>query len=389
MVIQDTQYSSADVSKILGREEHDIDLFKSGVNLTGKRVLITGAAGSIGSALSRAVAAVSPSHITLFDHDEYGLYNIRNILEDLQHKLPCRVALGDVRDRARLGKIFTEEKPDIVFHVAALKHVGLVEDNPAEGAATNVLGTRNVADATEAVEAEALVLISTDKAVCPRNIMGATKKLAELVCRSKDISNNSNTRFIVVRFGNVFGSSGSVVPLFQRQIDTRRSITITHSQAERFFMTEREAVGLLLDALQLGLASAQTTGGVYIQDMGQRVLIADLAKRMILANGLIPNTDVPIVITSLRPGEKILENLHEPGEEVSVTTDPKISLATSDIDVDALRNAIHGLETACRMGDEQAALQILGKWLDVPSAENLSAEDNVHQLGHYRTKNTP
>jgi O-antigen biosynthesis protein WbqV len=386
MVIQDTQYSSADISKILGREEHNIDLFKSGANLTGKRVLITGAAGSIGSALSRAVAAVSPSHITLFDHDEYGLYNIRNILEDLQHKLPCRVALGDVRDRARLGRVFTEEKPDIVFHVAALKHVGLVENNPAEGAATNVLGTRNVADATEAVGAEALVLISTDKAVCPRNIMGATKKLAELVCRSKDISNNSKTRFIVVRFGNVFGSSGSVVPLFQRQIDTRRAITITHSKAERFFMTEREAVGLLLDALQLGLASAQTAGGVYIQDMGQRVLITDLAKRMILANGLIPNTDVPIVITSLRPGEKILENLHEPGEEVTITADSKISLATSDIDVGALRNAIHGLETACRMGDEQAALQILGDWLDIPNTDDRNSQNNVHQLGHYRTK---
>ncbi|MBL4617203.1 MAG: polysaccharide biosynthesis protein [Robiginitomaculum sp.] len=386
MVIQDNQYSSADVSKILGREEHDIDLFKSGINLTGKRVLITGAAGSIGSTLSRAVAAVSPSHITLFDHDEYGLYNIRNILEDLQHKLPCRVALGDVRDRARLGQVFTEEKPDIVFHVAALKHVGLVEDNPAEGAATNVLGTRNVADATEAVEAKALVLISTDKAVCPRNIMGATKKLAELVCRSKDISNNSKTRFIVVRFGNVFGSSGSVVPLFQKQIDNKRAITITHSKAERFFMTEREAVGLLLDALQLGLASSQTAGGVFIQDMGHRVLISDLAKRMILANGLIPNADVPIVITSLRPGEKILENLHEPGEEVSVIADSKISLATSDIDTNALHSAIQGLETACRMADEQAALQILSKWLDVPNADDLSSKNNVHQLGSYRTK---
>lgn len=371
------QYSSADVSKILGREERDIDLFQSGANLTGKRVLITGAAGSIGSALSRAVAAVSPSHITLFDHNEYGLYNIRNILEDLQHKLPCRVALGDVRDRARLGRVFTEEKPDIVFHVAALKHVGMVEDNPVEGAATNVLGTRNVADAAEAVEAEALVLISTDKAVCPRNIMGATKKLAELVCRSKDMSNNSRTRFIVVRFGNVFGSSGSVVPLFQRQIDTRRSITITHSKAERFFMTDREAVGLLLDALQLGLASPQSTGGVFIQDMGQRVLIADLAKRMILANGLEPEIDVPIVITSLRPGEKILENLHEPGEDVSVIGDSKISLANSNIDAHALRNSIHGLEAACRMGDEKAALLILNDWLESDDSDD---KGNVHQL---------
>jgi O-antigen biosynthesis protein WbqV len=374
-------YSASEMAGILGRQEHEIDLFRSGANLTGKRILITGAAGSIGSTLSKAVAAVSPSQITLVDHDEYGLYKIRNVLEEIQPKLPCRVALGDVRDRARLSRIFTQEKPEYVFHVAALKHVGMVEDNPAEGAATNVLGTRNVADATASIGARAMVLISTDKAVCPRNIMGATKKLAEMVCRSKDMSNDGSTRFIVVRFGNVFGSSGSVVPLFQHQISTRRAVTITHSEAERFFMTEREAVALLLDALQLGLADNRTPGGVFIQDMGQRVLISDLAKRMIRAKGLVPDIDVPIVITGLRAGEKILENLHEPGETVSDTGNSKISMAISKLNNGDLQAAILGLESACRLSDEDGALRILADWLDSGVRSTNKHHENVHHLG--------
>jgi len=381
-----TTFSPAEIATILGRHEHSMDLFQSGSNLTGKRVLITGAAGSIGNILSRAVAAVSPSQITIFDHDEYGLYNIRNTLEELQPKLPCRVALGDVRDRARLARVFAKEQPEIVFHVAALKHVGMVEDNPAEGAATNVLGTRNVADAAQAVGADAMVLISTDKAVCPSNIMGATKKLAELVCRSKDKANISPTRFIVVRFGNVFGSSGSVVPLFQRQIKTRRAITITHSKAERFFMTEREAVALLLDALQLGMSQHESRGSVFIQDMGQRVLISDLAKRMICAKGLIPDIDIPIVITGLRSGEKVLEKLHEPNETISTTDGEKISWAHSPINQSELQSAILGLEAACRLSDEEAALRILRNWLD-PMDKSSNADDTViHHLDQTRVR---
>lgn len=377
-------FSAKQMAQILGRQEHNIDLFRSGAMLSGKRVLITGAAGSIGSTLSRAVAAVSPSRITLIDHDEFGLYSIRNTLEDLQPKLSCRVALADVRDRARLARIFEKEQPEIVFHVAALKHVGMVEDNPAEGAATNVLGTRNVADAAQAVGAKAMVLISTDKAVSPRNIMGATKKLAEMVCRSKDISQASPTRFLVVRFGNVFGSSGSVVPLFQRQITSKRAVTITHSDAERFFMTEREAVALLLDALQLGLSRPDTAGGVFIQDMGQRVRISDLAKRMIEANGFTPDTEVPIVITGLRSGEKILENLHEPGETIHETSDQKISLATSKIQESALQSAVIGLEAACRLGDETATLRILSDWLEQDDSQIIMENHNIHRLDQHR-----
>ncbi len=378
MDYSETSFSPKEIETILGRQEHEIDLFKSGANLTGKRVLITGAAGSIGSSLSRAVAAVSPAKITLFDHDEYGLYNIRNTLEELQPKLPSRVALGDVRDRSRLDRVFDKEHPEIIFHVAALKHVGLVEDNPAEGAATNVLGTRNVADASQAVNAKAMVLISTDKAVCPSNIMGVTKKLAELVCRSKDIANSSPTRFVVVRFGNVFGSSGSVVPLFQHQIISKRAVTITHSRAERFFMTEREAVALLLDSLQLGLSRPESRGAVFIQDMGQRVSISSLAKRMIHANGLIPDIDVPVVITGLRAGEKVLENLHEPGESIAATSANKISIATSPVKQRALQGAISGLEAACRLGDEAGALRILGDWLE-PVSQNIDTA-NIHHL---------
>lgn len=378
-----TGYSAQQLLQILGREEHDIDLINSGESLNDKNVLITGAAGSIGSALSRAVAAVSPASLTIVDHDEYGLFSIRNAIDELQPRLKLNVRLADVRDARRIRNIFVEDQPEVVFHVAALKHVGMVQENPAEGAATNVLGTRNVADAAQVTGVQAMVLVSTDKAVNPRNVMGATKKLAELVCRNRDLQQDTPTRFVVVRFGNVFGSSGSVVPIFQRQISRRQRITITDPRAERYFMTEREAVALLLEALQLGLNESNGRGGVYLQDMGLRVNIADLAKRMIRAAGLVPEVDIPVVQTRLRPGEKAIENLHERGEVVSSTSNANISLATSRFDPKELESSLIGLESACRLGDESAAMDILSQWMDLqeevePMPE--TSEQNVLQL---------
>ncbi len=370
-----------DPEAILGRKEQDVELVALGTHLAGKRVLITGAAGTIGSALSRAVAASAPASLVAYDHDEYGLYTLRGKLGELQPKLQRRVVLGDVRDKARLRQVFEAERPEIVFHVAALKHVGMVEENPSEGAATNVLGTRNTSDAAREFGAEALVLISTDKAVRPHNMMGATKKIAEKLCRARDMDANSKTRHIVVRFGNVFGSSGSVVPLFAHQIERCLPVTITHPEVARYFMTEREAVSLVLEALQIGVEDPQSRGGLFFHDMGPGVLIADIARRMIISQGLRPNVDIPIVITKLRAGEKITEALLAPGETAESTRSNQVALARGAIDSNQIALTLNGLESACRLSDEVAVRRMLYNYIhidaDTPTQINVRSANKA------------
>jgi O-antigen biosynthesis protein WbqV len=352
-----------DPEEILGRKEQEVELVSLGAQLAGKRVLITGAAGTIGSALSRAVAASAPESLIAYDHDEYGLYSLRGTLDELQPNLQRRVILGDVRDKARLDQVFKAERPEIVFHVAALKHVGMVEENPAEGAATNVLGTRNTSDAARKYGAQAMVLISTDKAVRPHNMMGATKLIAEELCRARDMDEKSPTRHIIVRFGNVFGSSGSVVPLFAHQIERLLPVTITHPEVERYFMTEREAVSLVLEALQIGLEDENSRGSLFFHDMGPGVRIADLARRMITSQGLRPNVDIPIVITKLRAGEKISEALLAPGETAEATRSKQVALARGSIDRNQIALTLNGLEAACRLSDETAVRRMLYNYI--------------------------
>ena len=352
-----------DPEEILGRKEQEVELVSLGAQLAGKRVLITGAAGTIGSALSRAVAASAPESLIAYDHDEYGLYSLRGTLDELQPNLQRRVILGDVRDKARLDQVFKAERPEIVFHVAALKHVGMVEENPAEGAATNVLGTRNTSDASRKYGAEAMVLISTDKAVRPHNMMGATKLIAEELCRARDMDENALTRHIIVRFGNVFGSSGSVVPLFAHQIERLLPVTITHPEVERYFMTEREAVSLVLEALQIGLEDEKSRGSLFFHDMGPGVRIADLARRMITSQGLRPNVDIPIVITKLRAGEKISEALLAPGETAEATRSKQVALARGSIDRNQIALTLNGLEAACRLSNETAVRRMLYNYI--------------------------
>jgi FlaA1/EpsC-like NDP-sugar epimerase len=352
-----------DPEEILGRKEQEVELVSLGSQLAGKRVLITGAAGTIGSALSRAVAASAPESLIAYDHDEYGLYTLRGTLDELQPNMQRRVVLGDVRDKARLRQVFKAYTPQIVFHVAALKHVGMVEDNPAEGAATNVLGTRNASDAAREFGAQAMVLISTDKAVRPHNMMGATKKIAEELCRVRDNDTQSPTRHIIVRFGNVFGSSGSVVPLFAHQIERLLPVTITHPEVERYFMTEREAVSLVLEALQIGLEDEGSRGSLFFHDMGPGVRIADLARRMITSQGLRPNVDIPIVITKLRAGEKISEALLAPGETAEATRSNQVALARGKIDRNQIALTLNGLEAACRLSDENAVRRMLYNYI--------------------------
>jgi O-antigen biosynthesis protein WbqV len=237
--------------------------------------------------------------------------------------VPRNAVLGDVRDPARIGAVFRQARPELVFHAAAFKHVPLVEANPNEGVLTNVLGTLNVAEAARSVGARAMVQISTDKAVNPSSVMGASKRVAEMICQGLSLAGGA-TRFVTVRFGNVLGSTGSVVPLFQRQLARGGPITVTHPDVVRYFMTTREAVELVLSASALGEAEA---GKIYVLDMGKPVKVLDLARQMIRLAGLRPEADVPIEFIGLRPGEKLSEALFHDRETALPTAAPGILLA--------------------------------------------------------------
>lgn len=281
----------------------------------GRRVLVTGAGGSIGSELCRQIAASGCAQLTLVDASEYNLFHIDREIAESHPALPRGEVLCDVRDAARVRRVFAEHKPDIIFHAAALKHVTLVENHPCEGVRTNVLGTRNVAIAAKACGAAHLALISTDKAVAPTSVMGAAKRVAEAVARQ--YGGGGHMRVSIVRFGNVLGSAGSVVPIFQSQIARGGPITLTDAEVERYFMTIPEAVQLVLRAVALSMiASDGDEDGVLTLEMGEPVKIIDLAKRMIELQGLTPGRDIEIQITGLRPGEKLTETLVDVNEVV-------------------------------------------------------------------------
>ncbi|TCS10178.1 nucleoside-diphosphate sugar epimerase/dehydratase [Caulobacter sp. BK020] len=323
--------------------------------VAGKRVLVTGAGGSIGSELARQIAASSPARLILLDAAEANLFHIDRELGEAWPRLPRRDVLCDVRDAARLDQVFAAEKPELVFHAAALKHVTLVENHPCEGVRTNVLGSRNVAAAAKACGAAHLALISTDKAVAPASVMGATKRVAEAVVRQfakgSDAS-GSGTRVSVVRFGNVLGSAGSVVPIFQHQIARGGPVTLTDAEVERYFMTIPEAVQLVLRAVALSAGDLEPPNGVLTLEMGEPVKIIDLARRMIELQGLVPGRDIEIKITGLRPGEKLTEAL----VDVNETARPKAAGITEAAPVVPLppisAAALAALEAAALAGDE-------------------------------------
>ena len=318
--------------------------------VAGKRVLVTGAGGSIGSELARQIAASGPAQLTLLDAAEANLFHIDRELGEAWPQLPRRDVLCDVRDAARLDLVFAAEKPQIVFHAAALKHVTLVENHPCEGVRTNVLGSRNVAAAAKACGAAHLALISTDKAVAPASVMGATKRVAEAVVRQ--FGSSEATRVSVVRFGNVLGSAGSVVPIFQHQIARGGPVTLTDAQVERYFMTIPEAVQLVLRAVALSAVDAEPPTGVLTLEMGEPVKIIDLARRMIELQGLVPDRDIEIKITGLRPGEKLTEAL----VDINETAHPKAPGVTEATPLTPLAPiapaALAALEAAALAGDE-------------------------------------
>lgn len=355
------------VEDLLGRPQAALDRAAIEGMVAGRRVLVTGAGGTIGGELTRQISALGPAELVLLDAGEYNLYTIDAEIREHSPDLAMRTVLGNVRDRAAILRLFQDCRPELVFHAAALKHVPMVEMNPLEGVLTNAVGTRNVADAACTVGTEAVVLISTDKAINPTSIMGATKRLAEAYCQSLDVVSATRspsgvpTRFMTVRFGNVLGSSGSVVPLFQRQLEKGGPLTVTHPDMRRYFMTVREAVELVLQASAHGRDNPSGRGQIFVLDMGEPVRIVDLANQMIRLAGLRPGKDVKIEFTGLRPGEKLFEEILSPAEVPTRTEADGILLAAPRIiDYALLLRAFGELEKAAQEGDQIRALTILG-----------------------------
>ena len=293
----DIEVRKVDVEDLLGRPQNVLDRDAMANLVAGRRVLVTGAGGTIGSELSRQIASYAPACLTLFDNGEFNLFSIDLDLGGQFPQVSRAAILGDVRDPERLRQIFAAERPELVFHAAAFKHVPLSEANPDEVVLTNAIGTRNVADACRAAGTDTMVLISTDKAVHSSSVMGASKRVAELVCQA---ANTSGGSLRTVRFGNVLGSTGSVIPLFERQLSAGGPLTVTHSDAARYFMTVREAVELVLQASALPPEEADRDS-VFVLDMGEPVRIQDLARQMIHLSGLRPDDDIQIEFTGLRP----------------------------------------------------------------------------------------
>jgi O-antigen biosynthesis protein WbqV len=347
---------------LLGRPQTAVDRDSIAALVTGKRILVTGAGGTIGGELSRQIAALAPAEIALVDNSEYALYEIDMEISRRFPELKRRAMLRDIRDRARLDRAFAQIRPDIVFHAAALKHVPLSEANVNETVLTNVGGTMNVADACRDADVGTMVLISTDKAVKPSSVMGATKRLAESYAQALDLAarDGDGTRFVTVRFGNVLGSTGSVVPLFQKQIAAGGPVTVTDPNVTRYFMSVREAVELVLQASAIGEGDASACGRIFELEMGEPVRILDLARQMIRLAGKRPDEDIVIAFSGLRPGEKLEEELLHAGEDLIPTSNPNLCLAhPRTADLPLLQRALDELEDACRSGRQDAVMPMI------------------------------
>ncbi|SJZ91847.1 polysaccharide biosynthesis protein [Consotaella salsifontis] len=308
------------VEDLLQRPPVKLDMKSIAAMISDKSVLITGAGGSIGSELVRQVARLKPRNLVLLDANEYLLYSIDMEMARDFRDVPRHALLCNVRERESVFQVMETHRPEVVFHAAALKHVPIVEAQPLQGLFTNAIGTRHVAEAAIKVNAQAVVLVSTDKAVNSTNAMGATKRLAEMFCQAMDLdADATETRFVTVRFGNVLGSSGSVVPLFERQIKAGGPVTVTHPEIERYFMTIPEACLLVMQAAAYGLNHRGERGRIFVLDMGAPVKIVDLARNLIRLSGLRPELDIKIVYTGLRPGEKLYEELFSTGEALKQT----------------------------------------------------------------------
>jgi FlaA1/EpsC-like NDP-sugar epimerase len=330
---------------LLGRDPVELDHQAIAGYLENRTVLVTGGGGSIGSELCRQVAELHPLRLVIFEHSEFNLYAIDNELRAAFPHLKIISVLGDMKNYDRVDWAFRKFLPEVVFHAAAYKHVPMLELNPAEGVQNNVFGTKMVADAADRYGVERFVLVSTDKAVNPANVMGTTKRIAEIYCQNLDL--RSQTKFITTRFGNVLGSAGSVVPLFEQQIKKGGPITVTHREIKRYFMTIPEAVSLILQAGSMGKG-----GEIFVLEMGDPVYIRDLAEQMIRLSGLVPHRDIKIEYIGLRPGEKLFEEIFHESEDLRGTTHPKLQLARArQCDWDWLLRVLQGLGRAATSRD--------------------------------------
>ncbi len=348
-----SRFRDVEIEDLLGREPVEISGDRIERFLTGRRVLITGAGGSIGGELCRQVARFGPSKLILFERAEGALFDIHREVLAEEPRFDVVPVVGDVTDAGRVAEVFRRFRPHVVLHAAAHKHVPMMESNPGEAIKNNVAGTRHVARAAGEFGIEAFVLISTDKAVRPSSIMGASKRIAELICQDL-ASEFDSTRYVAVRFGNVMGSAGSVVPIFRQQIAEGGPVTVTHRDAMRYFMTIPEAAQLVLEASTLG-----RSGDVMILDMGRPIRIAELAEDMISLSGYRPYEDITIEFVGLRPGEKLTEELELTGEEIAPTTHPKVLVGRVQSPGTRFRELVADLENAGSPLDDEALRRLL------------------------------
>jgi FlaA1/EpsC-like NDP-sugar epimerase len=349
------QLSKINIEDLLGRKPIQLDQAKISAELKGKVILVTGAAGSIGSGLVKQIGNYEPKTIVLLDQAESALYDLQQELHSKGNLFPFDIVIGDIRNYDRLKRVFDFYKPEYVFHAAAYKHVPLMENNPSEAVLTNVKGSKNLVDLALEYDVQKFVMISTDKAVNPTNVMGASKRVAEIYAQTKN--QLGKTRFVTTRFGNVLGSNGSVIPLFQKQIEQGGPLTITDERITRFFMTIPEACQLVLEAGSMGQG-----GEIFVFDMGKSVKIIDLAKKMIQLSGLELGKDIEIKVTGLRPGEKLYEELLASEENTIPTHNPQILIAKTKENSEQQLNAV---EELIQLFDSQQNEQIVRKMKEI------------------------
>jgi FlaA1/EpsC-like NDP-sugar epimerase len=367
------QLRPVQVEDVLGREPVEIDFDAVSGYLTGEVVLVTGAGGSIGSELCRQIARIRPAKLVLLDNAEPALFEIERELVRERGFLAAAAVVGDVKDPVKLRHVFDKYRPGVVFHAAAYKHVAMMEANPLEAVRNNTLGTRVLADVAIEYSAKRFVLVSTDKAANPRTVMGQSKALAEWIVEAWGNREGIETRFVAVRFGNVLGSSGSVIPIFRRQIARGGPVTVTHPEMTRFFMTIPEAVQLVVQAGAIG-----GRGQVYVLDMGDPVRIVDLAERMIRLSGKEPGVEIGIEFIGPAPGEKLHEELVGDGELVSPSSYPKIDLITRQpVDARWLEGELSRLERLVAEGDTLELVGSLNRLAGSPRHSTAPASERV------------
>jgi FlaA1/EpsC-like NDP-sugar epimerase len=350
-----SQIRPVDIHDLLGREAVALDSEALGRFLRGRRVLITGAGGSIGAEMCRQVANYQPAQLILVEQAENPLFEIENELRATHGDIPLVACICDIFDRPRVMQIWETYRPEVVIHAAAHKHVPMMERNPCEAVKNNILGTRNVADACVQYGAAEFITISTDKAVNPSSVMGASKRVGEIYTQALGAAHKGKTQFKAVRFGNVLDSAGSVVPTFRRQIAAGGPVRVTHPEMTRYFMTIPEASQLVLQAAATG-----TGGQIYVLDMGEPVKIVDLARQMITLSGFRPGEDIDIVFTGVRPGEKLFEELRTSGEDIEPTVHPKVLIwRTKPMDLAKVNPVMTELETLANSTDRQKIIDVM------------------------------